>query len=151
MYLILKPWYSVLWSSKDRELGLQTEPLHPLKWNWIISSYRVVEALFGGLALCPWSFKELNTRALKWGTNILPTPSGSGCTDQNVNQEIGGYPPFFLGLYLGFALFILDQTCPNWIKLVQNGPHVSKMDPLVQNKSNLHCITLHCLALLSIT
>ena len=62
-------------------------------------------ASFGGLALWSLYSKKPHDRALKWGTNIEPSLSGLGCTDQNVNQEnwtkqlLAGNSKKFLGLW----------------------------------------------------
>ena len=45
-------------------------------------------------------------RAFQWYIVCFHTLSTLGCTDQNVNQEIGGYAPFFQRLY-----FMVNNYC----------------------------------------
>ena len=54
-------------------------------------------------------------RAFQWYIVCFHTLSTLGCTDQNVNQEIGGYAPFFQRLYTNILYTSLFHLKVQWI------------------------------------
>ena len=99
-YLILKPWYSVPWSQKNKRPGHQTKPPCPLFQK---------HCFFKNCPKNLTNFEKFKIflhfllqfyRALQWYIVCFHTLSGLGCTDQNVNQEIGGYVAFLSRLYM---------------------------------------------------